>query len=177
MRLDFSNIQQITTFLLSIALGAAFALIYDIIRVLMSSYKYGGMAVFFADVTFFAAAGVVTFVFFVLLSKGTIRFYVLLGEGIGFFTFRILFSKLVRATLKFISRTINNLLKLVMKPLLRLVRIFLNIFVKLIKFLRKSSSELQKLSVEYFHKAFNFFRNSAKKQGKKADKTKKLQKK
>lgn len=165
MRLDFSNSQQMTTFLLSIALGAALCLIYDIVRFLMSSFKYGGVAVFFSDVLFFAVAGIVTFVFFVLFSKGTIRFYVFLGEGIGFLFFRILFSKIVRGTLKFISQTIYKLIELFARPIFRLYKILVNLLRKSFrrskKQMKKFLNLLKKLLNKIRHSSIDFMKNFA----------------
>ncbi len=118
MRLDFSNVEQVFTFLWAIAIGTALCLLYDILRFFVSSYKSSSIVVFFTDVFFFGVAGVVTFCFFQLFSKGTIRFYALLGEAIGFWIFRLLFSRLVRSFLKLISRLLSRLLELMTKPIL-----------------------------------------------------------
>lgn len=176
MRLDFSNSQQMTTFLLSIALGAALCLIYDIVRFLMSSFKYGGVAVFFSDVLFFVVAGIVTFVFFVLFSKGTVRFYVFLGEGIGFLFFRILFSKIVRGTLKFINQTICKLIELLTRPIFRLYKILVNLLRKSV---RRSKRQMRKF-LNLFKESLNKMRlsssNFAKNFADNRDKQKKVQK-
>ncbi len=128
MRLDFSNGEQIITFIWAMLLGAALGLIYDVIRSLMSSCKYGGVAVFVADVLFLCFAGVVTFVFFILFSKGTIRFYALLGEGIGFGIWRATFSTLLRWCVLTVGRLIEQFFNLILKP----VKSFYNLTIKLL---------------------------------------------
>ena len=170
MRLDFSNSQQMSTFLISIALGAALCLIYDIVRFLMSSFKYGGVAVFFSDVLFFAVAGIVTFVFFVLFSKGTVRFYVFLGEGIGFLFFRILFSKIIRGTLKFLSKTIYKVIELLIRPIFWLYKLLVNLLRKLGRRTKKQIKKLWNVFKNLLNKMRSslgkFIKNFADKRGK-----------
>lgn len=116
MRLDFSNFQQLNTFLWAVVLGAALCIVYDVIRFLLSTYNSGGVAVFLSDVLFFSFAGVETFVFFVLFSKGTIRLYALIGEALGFFLFRFIFSPAFRKILALFEKLLFLFLKILSVP-------------------------------------------------------------
>ena len=136
MRLNFSNSQQLTAFLFSLLLGAAFCLVYDFVRVFMRSFPVGGAFVFFADVLMLSLFGVATFVFFIFFSKGSIRVYVFLGEGIGFIMHRLLLSPLIRKVLSLILDAINKLIFFTLYPLKKLFVVLTRIRHRLIRQLK-----------------------------------------
>ena len=120
MRLDFSNYEQVITFLLSIVLGVGFCLVYDVLRFLHKTRMKGNVAVFIGDVLYFSVISVATFCFFLLFSKGVIRIYVYIGEILGFFICRITISRLFLPTLLVIDKYLNKILKLIFLPLIKL---------------------------------------------------------
>ena len=95
-------------------------LTYDIMRCLVISFKDSGPVVFCADLLYSAFAGVVTFIFFVLFTKGTIRFYALLGEGIGFAVTRFTLSYFLRRCILSAARFIRWVSGLILNPVIRL---------------------------------------------------------
>lgn len=69
----------LSSFLLGVVLGAVF----DIFRVIRISARSGRVAVFVQDVIFWLICAASTFVFFLLMNKGKLRFLMLLTEFLG----------------------------------------------------------------------------------------------
>ena len=175
MRLDFSNLQQVSTFLLALALGAVFCLFYDVVSFFMRGYKTGGMAVFLADTLFFGMAGVITFMFFLLFSKGTIRLYVIISELLGFILFRFFLSGVVRGLLAFIQRVISCLLRLISKPIYWLFSLIGKIFNNLKKFIKKYTDKFFRSIADKTQKIKNKYRQLRKNHRPKRNKSKKVE--
>lgn len=116
MRLDFSNHAQLLTFLLAVALGAAFCLIYDVLRALRHCVQRGAVAVFFEDVVYFTVWGFCTFCFFLLFTKGMLRFYVFLGELLGYTVFRLTLSRIFYPAFCKLGALLITLVRLLLKP-------------------------------------------------------------
>lgn len=115
MRLDFSNSHQLLVFLISISLGFLFSIIFDLFKFLRMVKKWNDISIFFQDIFFFFICGIITFCFFILYTKGSIRSYVYIGEIIGFVICKFTISKFIIKMFKF----------------------FIDIGVKIIKFLEK----------------------------------------
>ena len=128
MRLDFSNSQQLSAFLIAALLGGVFCIIYDFLRVMLRNYNSGGLVVFIADVAFFSFFGIATFCFFMLFSKGTIRLYLLLGEALGFILARWLLSPYLRILIIFLQNIFNKLIIIALLPLKVSVKYLCKVF-------------------------------------------------
>ncbi len=92
---------QITSFLLSLALGIAFCLVYDILRVAHKLGLNSFWAVFFTDIIYWVVASFVTFLFLIARTNGELRGYIFVGEIIGFFLCRMTISRLFFSVLYF----------------------------------------------------------------------------
>lgn len=87
MSTGFENVESLTqiyTFLLSIALGAAVGVVYDMFRAFRRAIPCRKISVFFQDVIFWLIACIVFFCFSLIRCEGQIRFFVLLGMFSGF---------------------------------------------------------------------------------------------
>lgn len=116
MRLDFSNHAQLLTFLLAVALGAVFCLVYDVLRALRHCVRRGAVAVFFEDVVYFTVWGFCTFCFFLLFTKGMLRLYVFLGELLGYTVFRFTLSRIFYPAFCRLGTLLITLVRLLLKP-------------------------------------------------------------
>ena len=74
---------QLLDFLLSILLGAALGAVYDLFRIGRVLHKKGAVALAAEDAFFFLFCAAVTFLFLLADDSGIVRFFLLLGEGIG----------------------------------------------------------------------------------------------
>lgn len=74
---------QAIDFLAACLIGAAMGFLYDGFRILRIAVPCRKAAVFFQDVLFFFICGIVTFLFLLLETDGSVRLFVLAGELIG----------------------------------------------------------------------------------------------
>ena len=91
---EIDNISQLIAFLVSLAVGCVFCLIYDIFRAVRKSFKRNAAAMFFEDVLYSLLCGVIGFCF-------------LLGTT-GFFICRFTLSRLFLPVLLFIIRALRR---------------------------------------------------------------------
>ncbi len=89
---------QTKNFLLSLGLGFIMGILYDLFRLVRIAVSKGKIAVVVTDLFYCVFLGFVTFIFFITVNEGEFRFYLLLGEGIGFGVYyfslgAIIFSK------------------------------------------------------------------------------------
>ena len=130
MRLDFSNSEQLIAFLLSVVLGVSFSLIYDLVRFWHFSFKCPKIAIFIVDILYFIIIGVLSFCFLLIYCKGMLRFYVFLGEILGFIMARLTVSKIFLYFLKSLKKAIDFFVNLLKKPLFLIREKLLQFLVK-----------------------------------------------
>ncbi len=117
MRLDFSNFWQLQTLFYSLGVGVLLCLSYDVIRFINRLVKPGAVVVFIMDLLYWVYAAAVTFSFFMLFSKGVIRFYAYIGFLVGFIISRVTVSKLFMLLLDWLNRFVAFLLKKISIPI------------------------------------------------------------
>ena len=99
---EIDNISQLIAFLLSLAVGCVFCLIYDIFRAVRKSFKRNAAAVFFEDILYSFICGVIGFCFLLGTTGGDMRAFVFVGMGAGFFICRVTLSRVILPVLLFI---------------------------------------------------------------------------
>lgn len=147
MRLDFSNLWQLQTLFYSLAVGIILCLIYDIIRYFYRIVKPNNLVVFFVDLFYCFLAAIVTFCFFMLFSKGTIRLYPYFGFLGGFFICRLTLSRLLMLLLDWIYSFISKIYKWVSVPLQKFMLKVEKISKKLLKFCYKTKNKLKNANI------------------------------
>lgn len=85
----FSHLVQISVLVKSIGTGYFLGLTYSVIMLFNAFYGKHIVSVFIRDVLFFISAAFISFLFILKYNGGTLRFYILAGEGIGFLLFYI----------------------------------------------------------------------------------------
>lgn len=110
---EISVNNQIVTFLLSIALGFFICAFYDVFRSLRKVGFNSFVATFIADIIFWIASALITFLFLISRTNGEPRGYVLIAALLGFFVFRYIFSRFWLFGLIFFMRFIKEILGLV----------------------------------------------------------------
>lgn len=83
---------QVVSFLYAMLTGVFLSVFFDFFRAARKNKKFTKIAVFFQDIAFFMMATIVTFLLLIARSNGEIRAYILFGEALGFFLFRITLS-------------------------------------------------------------------------------------
>ncbi len=84
---------QAVTFALSLLLGAVLCMLYDVVRALHKTYIQGFFEVLVCDLLYFGVSAVITFCFLVIRCQGSVRFFVLVGQLIGFMAVRLTLSR------------------------------------------------------------------------------------
>ncbi len=95
-----------TSFLLSIALGGFFSLLYDVFIAMHKTVFKSTFTVFITDIFYFLVISIITFMFCILRSFGYIRAYILFGIAIGFISLHFLISKYFSRVLEVVIKTI-----------------------------------------------------------------------
>ena len=133
---EISLSNQITTFLLSIAVGACFCLLYDICRFMQIRRRLSTAWVFLSDVLYFIVIGVFEFCFFLSTCSGEVRGFVYVGNAVGFAICRVTVSKLFAVALKFVFKLFDRIKllirRLIYEPFLKTLK-KAKIFVKTLK--------------------------------------------
>ena len=101
---EIDNLSQLIAFLLSVAVGCVFCLIYDIFRAVRKSFKQSGVAVFFEDILYSFICAVLSFCFLLSTTGGELRVFVFVGMGIGFSVCRFTLSRPIFSAMLFVLR-------------------------------------------------------------------------
>ncbi|MBQ0110722.1 MAG: spore cortex biosynthesis protein YabQ [Oscillospiraceae bacterium] len=129
---------QPTVFLFSLLLGAALCVCYDIIRLLKRGIKMHTAVVFALDILYALFAAIVTFCFMLVCSGGVIRWFIILGEIIGFVIFRVAFSPLFGFISKYFTFLCNFLKKYLKRCLKSLAKIRVIVYNQTRRYIRGS---------------------------------------
>lgn len=91
---------QILVFLCSCVLGVILGVFYDIFRVIRVMINPKNIVVFVQDVVYFLICGFITFAFVLVFNFGESRFYILVGETIGWVTYHITLGDIIYKKIK-----------------------------------------------------------------------------
>ena len=84
--------RQTTNFLLSLGFGFCIGVLYDVVRTIRLIFGGGKRTVLIFDILYSAFAGLVTFIFSLVITNGMVMAYVVFGEMLGFFIYYITFG-------------------------------------------------------------------------------------
>lgn len=118
MELGIHLAEQTLFFLQAILLGAALGLLYDGFRITRLAVKTPDGVVFAEDVLFFALCAVSTFLFLMRTIDGQLRFFILLGAGLGALLYSLTLSIAVMRVSEAIIRVVKGILRFIFRWLL-----------------------------------------------------------
>ena len=75
--------RQTTNFLLSLGFGFCIGVLYDVVRTIRLIFGGGKRTVLIFDILYSAFAGLVTFIFSLVITNGMVMAYVVFGEMLG----------------------------------------------------------------------------------------------
>lgn len=127
---------QITTFLLSLSLGAVFALVFYFGEAVRVANNISKIRIWINDISYFAVSAIITYCFLLSRSNGEIRGYIIVGIVLGWWLFKIVFSK---HFVKFLTIIINSINKILGKISNATGKIILKLYI----FLRKTFKKRQ----------------------------------
>lgn len=110
---------------LSLLMGVALGVLYDVFKVLRLVGLNGAVTVFFEDILFFAISTITVFSFYMQVTDGKFRVYPLIFAGIGFLIYYLTLEKLIF----FIIKKIYGFLTLVFGFIYKKIVLF--VFLKL----------------------------------------------
>lgn len=128
---------QTITFLLSLAMGCVFCLLYDCFRILRIINNYSKTAIFIQDILYWIICAFLCCCFLIIRCSGEIRGYVLVGSLLGWIIFRLTLSVLILALAKHILRFARWVYSKVSKPVKALFKFIRKKYRAISKFLRK----------------------------------------
>ena len=131
---------QTNSFLYAMALGAVLSLVYDVFRIIRVAFGGKKTAVFVEDLFFSIVALILTFVFVIAFNNGELRFFVLVGELVGFVICHSTIGRIIIVFSKAIINAIKWFLKVISTPFAKLFKRIL----PEIKQIRKKLSKTRK---------------------------------
>ncbi|WRS28909.1 spore cortex biosynthesis protein YabQ [Oscillospiraceae bacterium MB08-C2-2] len=123
---------QTITFLQSLLIGAALGVLFDFFRISRVAAPLSNGIIFAEDMLFFLLCGVVTFGFMMQQVDGQIRFFILVGELLGFILYYFTAGRLVMNISKVIIRVIKAILRFIYRFIIRPIWWLVYHFVKII---------------------------------------------
>lgn len=150
---------QVTTFILSICLGAVICFIYDIFKAMHLTFLKGFLEVLVTDLMFWLISGVLTYLFLIIRCNGIVRAYVLCGIVLGFCSLRLTISKFLVRFLCVVGNIIMSILHFISNK-------FKVILLSINKYLKKVKNAVKKVlqkSFKVMYNQLNYLINSKKK--------------
>lgn len=145
---SFEQSDQLKFFLLSLGVGFALGVFYDILRTVRLSVTNSKAATVIFDVLYFAVFGLATFLFILAINKGQIRFYIIFGEVIGaafyYFSFGVAAIKLTDIFVKAFRRFFAFVFKILFAPFRLVFKLFKKCFLKISSFFKKTRKNSEK---------------------------------
>ena len=135
---------QTTSFLYAMVLGAVLSLVYDVFRIIRVAFGGKKTAVFVEDLLFSLAALVLTFVFVIAFNNGELRFFVLVGELLGFILCHCTLGRIVIGFSRAIINAIRWFFNLIFTPIIKALRKMLPKIRQIKKKLIKSRKNREK---------------------------------
>ena len=104
-------INQPKILFLSIGLGMLLGLFYAVLQGLFRFLGQGRLSYYSADIIFVIVFTLVSFFFMVLYNEGRVRLHLIIGEGVGFFSFYFSAGRYIYKALARLSTAAGILLK------------------------------------------------------------------
>lgn len=129
-------------FFYSILTGAVLGVVYDIFRILRISFPPKKIAIIVQDVIFALICIITTLMFLQFFTNGALRFFVLIGEFLGFLLYYLTIGVIVIKTARVIINIVKKIIYIVIWPFRK---IFGWIFSKLSPILNRFIQKLRKI--------------------------------
>ncbi len=110
-------VDQVQIFWYSFTLGLILGVIYDIFRIFRLVFNSKKWGIFFQDMLYFIIISLITFFFIIIFNKGKIRYYILIGQFIGWGIYYISLGRIVYKYSKIFLRVIKNFFSFLFYPL------------------------------------------------------------
>ena len=136
---------QVLTFFAAILLGIMLCVFYDIFRAVRCYKKTSFVVTAVEDLFFWIVAALITFILLLAGTNGEVRFYVILGEVLGFGLSTISISKLTFKFFCWIVKIISMLFRKIYCIYVAFLKLVLGLYIDFLKILRKKAENMLKL--------------------------------
>lgn len=147
---------QIFGFAASVAGGFLLGTLYDVLRIWRSLFHSQERAVFFQDFFYMVFCAFFSFLLALPLGSGAVRFYLLVGEAVGWFAY---YFTVGQVTSRFFQAVSNFLYRYLFNPLGALLHRFSGWIAKklcfVINLLKKSAGYWKKCLKQRVHLVYN----------------------
>lgn len=109
--MEFSLATQTVYFLFSILFGIILSAVYDVVRVIRFMGFTKLWQIVLSDVLYFFVCAVLTFLFSLPFNNGSVRYFVIFGEAVGFILYRFTLGEVMAKVYCFIIRVIRRIFK------------------------------------------------------------------
>lgn len=158
---------QTLIFLQSLLMGAALGAVYDLFRIFRIAVPLPAGAIVAEDVIYFVFCGFMSFFLMMTVNFGQVRFFILLGELIGFLLYYLTIGALVMKGARQIIFGIRFFFRLVWKWMLRPVVLLFGWAGRKIKRILRKLGKSMKKAVQKHRKhlqirrtiLYNYFKN------------------
>ncbi|MCH5300586.1 MAG: spore cortex biosynthesis protein YabQ [Ruminococcus sp.] len=139
--MEYTFAEQSIAFLYSILLGACLSLVYIPLKIIRLTLKPKKINVIILDVLFMLISAFATFLYALAFLNGSVRFYMILGEAIGFILFQMSAGKIILKIaipgIKFLIINIKKILNFLKKIIKKLLKIFYKVLYNVVEKIRK----------------------------------------
>ena len=133
--------RQSMLFISTVGAGAAIGVLYDVFRVLRKTAPHKNPFVQLEDLLFWLITTLLMFYFMLNTHYGEIRFYSIMGTALGMITYFATLSpwvvKIAVALVEFIKQVVATAVKIILLPINILLRLLIPPVKKLIRISRK----------------------------------------
>ena len=141
---------QTLVFLQSILAGALLGVLYDLFRISRVAFTTPSGIIFVEDIVYFLVCAMTTFLFFLSVNEGVVRFFLLAGETIGWvlyhFTLGSVVMKVSKVIIACIRAVLHFIIHYIFLPIWRLIYAIVRLVCKPFAFIwGKLKKSLQKL--------------------------------
>lgn len=147
---SLSLARQTQVFLMSLGFGFLMGLVYDGVRIVRVSISRGRSAFLIFDLLYCIFLCFASFLFFLAVNEGEIRFYILLGEAAGFaiyyFSLGALIFSVSEKIIDAVKSAVRFVIKIICAPFLWILRKLRRVFNKLVKKSRKNGENIKNKS-------------------------------
>lgn len=145
--------KQTQIFLLSLGFGFILGIIYDIFRIIRLTFskqniKNSKPTVIVYDIIYLLLCCFLTFIFILTASLGKFRWYVIVGEILGFtvyyFSFGFIVINVSNKIIDILKRIISFIFMVIFKPVSIIYRFITKNLIKIYKFIKKIVKKISK---------------------------------
>ena len=135
---------QLWCFAVALAVGLALGVVYEVFRLVRLISPRGKILTFICDILFMSLASLVNFILTVVINTGIVRWYILLGQAVGFVAYMCTIGRVSGALFRLIRKVIVWILWVIFTPFRLLWSVMRKFFSKTAKKMKKIVKRLLK---------------------------------